>query len=366
MGSMHERPFYSICIANYTFKTISYINSYNTSSVISVRTVQQEILQSDIQSKADKSPVTVADYGSQVLVSLVLNMEVTSGSFSMVAEEDSEDLRKDSAEEILEHITDLVNETLAEDGSYNITLSKEGILSAIDTGKSEGGPSGRHWVLDPIDGTKGFLRGGQYAIALALLDEGKVVLGVLGCPNLPLTSISNLNGSSSGDQTGALFSATIGCGAEVESLEGSPPQKISVCTIDNPVNASFFESYEGAHTMHDLTGSIAEKLGVQAPPVRIDSQAKYGALARGDGAIYLRFPHKGYKEKVWDHAAGAIVVTEAGGVVTDASGNDLDFSKGRFLDVDTGIIATNKQLMPSLLKSVQEAIKEKSQAPSPL
>uniref|UniRef100_A0A453K6S4 Inositol monophosphatase n=2 Tax=Triticinae TaxID=1648030 RepID=A0A453K6S4_AEGTS len=57
---------------------------------------------------------------------------------------------------------------------------------------------------------------------------------------------------------------------------------------------------------------------------------------------------------------------EAGGVVTDASGNDLDFSKGRFLDVDTGIIATNKQLMPSLLKSVQEAIKEKSQAPSPL
>ncbi|KAM3255475.1 hypothetical protein ACQJBY_048630 [Aegilops geniculata] len=260
-------------------------------------------------------------------------MEVTSGSFSMVAEEDSEDLRKDSAEEILEHITDLVNETLAEDGSYNITLCKEGILSAIDTGKSEGGPSGRHWVLDPIDGTKGFLRGGQYAIALALLDEGKVVLGVLGCPNLPLASISNLNGSSSGDQMGALFSATVGCGAEVESLAGSPPQK---------------------------------KLGVQAPPVRIDSQAKYGALARGDGAIYLRFPHKGYKEKIWDHAAGAIVVTEAGGVVTDASGNDLDFSKGRFLDVDTGIIATNKKLMPSLLKSVQEAIKEKSQAPSPL
>ncbi|KAM0862094.1 hypothetical protein ACQ4PT_045488 [Festuca glaucescens] len=330
------------------------------------QTVQQEIEQSDVQSKADKSPVTVADYGSQILVSLVLNMEVTSGSFSMVAEEDSEDLRKDGAGEILERITDLVNETLAEDASFNILLSQEGILSAIDSGKSEGGPSGRHWVLDPIDGTKGFLRGGQYAIALALLDEGKVVLGVLGCPNLPLSSISNLNSSSSGDQIGALFSATIGCGAEVQSLDGSPPQKISVCSTDNPVNASFFESYEGAHTMHDLTGSIAEKLGVQAPPVRIDSQAKYGALARGDGAIYLRFPYKGYREKIWDHAAGAIVVTEAGGLVTDASGNDLDFSKGRFLDLDTGIIATNKQLMPSLLKAVQEAIKEKDQVPSPL
>ncbi|KQJ91962.1 3'(2'),5'-bisphosphate nucleotidase [Brachypodium distachyon] len=331
------------------------------------QTVQQELVQSDVQSKADKTPVTVADYGSQILVSLVLNMEVTSGSFSMVAEEDSEDLRKEGAEEILEHITDLVNETLAEDGSFNISLSQEGILSAIDSGKSEGGPSGRHWVLDPIDGTKGFVRGGQYAIALALLDEGKVVLGVLGCPNLPLTSICNLNGNSSGDQTGVLFSATIGCGAEVQSLDGSPPQKISVCSIDNPVNASFFESYEGAHNMRDVTGSIAEKLGVQAPPVRIDSQAKYGALARGDGAIYLRFPHKGYKEKIWDHAAGSIVVTEAGGIVTDASGKDLDFSKGRCLDdLDTGIVATNKQLMPSLLKAVQEAIKEKNQAPSPL
>ncbi|KAK4790957.1 hypothetical protein SAY86_031370 [Trapa natans] len=83
-----------------------------------------------------------------------------------------------------------MNETVAADGSYHLcTLSTEDILTAIDSGRSEGGPVGRHWVLDPIDGTKGFLRGKQYAIALALLDEGKVVLGVLACPNLPLASI---------------------------------------------------------------------------------------------------------------------------------------------------------------------------------
>jgi 3'(2'), 5'-bisphosphate nucleotidase/inositol polyphosphate 1-phosphatase len=64
-------------------------------------------------------------------------------------------LRKDGAEEILEQIIDLVNETIVDDGSYNISFSKEGILSAIDDGKSKGGSSGRHWVLDPIDGTKG-------------------------------------------------------------------------------------------------------------------------------------------------------------------------------------------------------------------
>ena len=54
---------------------------------------------------------------------------------------------------------------------------------------------------------------------------------------------------------------------------------------------------------------MMQVLGVKAPPVRIDSQAKYGAMARGDAVIYLRFPHAGYREKIWDHAAGAIVIT---------------------------------------------------------
>lgn len=58
-----------------------------------------------------------------------------------------------------------------------------------------------------------------------------------------------------------------------------------------------------------LRDSLMQVLGVKAPPVRIDSQAKYGAMARGDAVIYLRFPHAGYREKIWDHAAGAIVIT---------------------------------------------------------
>lgn len=59
----------------------------------------------------------------------------------------------------------------------------------------------------------------------------------------------------------------------------------------------------------NVTLRCKQKLGVKAPPVRIDSQVKYGALSRGDGAIYMRLPHKGYREKIWDHAAGCIVVT---------------------------------------------------------
>ncbi|XP_022861360.1 3'(2'),5'-bisphosphate nucleotidase-like [Olea europaea var. sylvestris] len=77
-------------------------------------------------------------------------------SFSLVAEEDSEDLRKEEAQGTLKRITELVNETLASDGMADMMpLSEEDVLVAIDSGKSEGGPHGQHWVLDPIDGTKG-------------------------------------------------------------------------------------------------------------------------------------------------------------------------------------------------------------------
>jgi 3'(2'), 5'-bisphosphate nucleotidase len=68
--------------------------------------------------------------------------------------------------------------------------------------------------------------------------------------------------------------------------------------------------------------------------------AKYAAIARGDAEIFMKFAKAGYKEKIWDHAAGVLIVQEAGGVVTDAGGRPLDFSKGRFLEgLDRGIVA---------------------------
>lgn len=48
-----------------------------------------------------------------------------------------------------------------------------------------------------------------------------------------------------------------------------------------------------------------------------------GVLARGDAAINMRFPKPGYREKIWDHAAGALIVQEAGAVISDASGARL-------------------------------------------
>jgi 3'(2'), 5'-bisphosphate nucleotidase/inositol polyphosphate 1-phosphatase len=154
------------------------------------------------------------------------------------------------------------------------------------------------------------VRGDQYAVALGLLENGEIVVGVLGCPNLPMTSIAHGVPKDSNEPVGCLFTASKGAGTFVQSLDGKlQPQQVYVSNVEDPAWATFCESYESGHSNQSLTANIARVLGVTAPPVRIDSQAKYGAMARGDAVIYLRFPHPGYREKIWDHAAGSIVIT---------------------------------------------------------
>ncbi|XP_017622065.1 SAL1 phosphatase-like [Gossypium arboreum] len=165
-------------------------------------------------------------------------------------------------------------------------------------------------------------------------------------------------------EVGCLFFAEVGGGTYMQPLDGSSVVKVQVSVVENPEEASFFEPYEAAHSMHDLSSLIAQHCRLE-----LTVRQKYGALSRGDGAIYLRFPYKGYREKIWDHAAGCIVVTdmdqfhsiiEAGGVVIDTAWQPLDFSKGKHLDMDTGIIVTNQKLMPLLLNVVKKSLKEKA------
>ena len=132
---------------------------------------------------------------------------------------------------------------------------------------------------------------------------------------------------------------------------------IGVTEIDDPSIASFCESVESAHSSHSDAALISQILGVTAPPIRIDSQCKYAALARGDASIYMRLPTSDdYLEKIWDHAAGWIIVKEAGGEVTDVYGKPLDFSLGRELRHNTGILGTNGKLHPKVVDAVRRVL----------
>jgi 3'(2'), 5'-bisphosphate nucleotidase len=222
------------------------------------------------------------------------------------------------------------------------SLQVEDLGGALDRGGYRGGGTGRYWVLDPIDGTKGFLRGDQYAIALALVVDGAVKVGVLGCPNLP--------DPKPGTGAGRLFSAVRGGGAVSHDLGGEQRSAIHVNGVSDPAQAVVCESVEAAHAAHSVQAGIARRLGITAPPYRIDSQCKYAVVARGEASIYLRLPRDpSYREKVWDHAAGALIIEEAGGRVSDLDGRPLDFSQGRVLGTHRGIVATNSAIHEQLL-----------------
>jgi HAL2 family 3'(2'),5'-bisphosphate nucleotidase len=309
------------------------------------RKVQGNLVTAETVQKKDKSPVTVADFASQAVVCRALHGAFP--SVPVVGEEDSKDLRADGADRLRASVTEHVAMVVAGHPS------DDDVLAWIDHGGwTPDGSKGAYWTLDPIDGTKGFLRGEQYAIALALIENGKVTLGVLGCPNLPLVD--------GADENGILLTAVRGQGARLLRLtdHGAGGTGVHVSSVGEAKDARFCESVESGHSDQDASVQIACTLGITQAPYRIDSQCKYAAVARGDASIYLRLPTSAeYREKIWDHAAGAIVVEEAGGVVTDVHGKPLDFSRGRKLQENQGIIATNGRFHDQVVAAVQPALK---------
>lgn len=128
--------------------------------------------------------------------------------------------------------------------------------------------------------------------------------------------------------------------------------RVSECS--GPKAARVCESVEAAHSSHDDAARVAEHLGIATDPVRLDSQAKYGIVAAGEAEIYLRLPTRAdYREKIWDHAAGALLVAEAGGTVTDVAGKPLEFHHGRELSANRGVIATNGHLHEQVLAALR-------------
>lgn len=318
-------------------------------------------------SKDDKSPVTIGDFGAQALIIHAIRSNFPKDE--IVGEEEASSLRENK--NLSSQIWDLVKDASLEDQRSESELggpveSEEQMLQAIDAGNSAGGAHGRIWALDPIDGTLGFLRGGQYAVCLALIEDGDVKVGVLGCPNLPIDDTAPLSadiGDSSGSGRGVLFGAVAGSGATSRPLSRGAlqtSQPIRMKSVPDITDATFCESVEPSHSSHGDQAEIAEKLGITKESVRMDSQAKYGSIARGAGDLYLRLPvRKDYQEKIWDHAAGDVIVREAGGAVTDAEGARLDFSQGRTLKENKGVVAAPSAVHARVLEAVKSVLGSK-------
>ncbi|MCX8063970.1 MAG: 3'(2'),5'-bisphosphate nucleotidase [Candidatus Hydrogenedentes bacterium] len=285
-----------------------------------------------VEYKDDMSPVTFADLGVQLIITAWLTENFN--GFSLIAEE--------SLNEFFTHLRKVVSvkKLLSQFGVEIGVLDMIRIFRANRL-KEENPRS--FWVLDPVDGTKGFLRGGQYAISLAYVEEGRVKAGFLVCPRLGLPELLGVATS------GCIFFAEDGKGAWIMPL-CDVNRKVSI-KVSNRVDfkeSVLLCSYESTHTDREKTEKFKSILGINRE-VFVDSQVKYGLLACGLGDLMLRFPPKDqpdYREKIWDHAGGAIVLQEAGGRLTDLYGGGFEFKPFQYFHDNVGVFASNGILHP--------------------
>ncbi len=280
--------------------------------------------------KSEREPVTVADFGSQAII-----LRAIAAGFpddAVRAEEGSIDLAS-AGTAAVDGVTAAVGDAL------DLAVTPGEVFAWID---HRGRPGSRLWAIDPIDGTKGFLRGDQFAVAVGLIDHGVPVLGILGCPRLELSGMQ-----------GVLVWGGPGMGTFVQSLGDGKVRRITVSGVTDPVRARILGSVEAAHGDPELLRRVVEHLGIGGGWVRIDSQAKYAAVAAGMAEIYVRPRNReDWRERVWDHAAGAAIVAGAGGTITDLDGLPLDFTTGDVLDLNRGVLVSNGGLHGAVLEAL--------------
>lgn len=345
------------------------INAVQRAAYI-IRSLQRLLLQSTktTSTKVDDTPVTVADFAVQAFIIDALSRAFPTDLF--IAEEDSATVRSNNA--ICSSVLSILQLATGDrwtPGRLYAALDKG---SHCDAGSSHhtaqpASPSQpqRVWVLDPIDGTKGFLRGEHCCTGLGLLVDGAVHLSVLGCPNLnllrllqgsaydnrPITYIDlavatgntkyvgyqqdnnnsesqNKNVIISHPDSGSVYFAVTNQGAFARTLSmplGSAFE-VSTSEVRDASKARLCESAEAAFGDRDTTARAAAQLRMQSDFLRIDGMCKHCVVGAGAAGGTLRLPPAGYREKIWDHVAGDHFVREAGGVVTDLRGRRLDYS----------------------------------------
>ncbi len=312
--------------------------------------------------KHDRSPVTVADFSIQALFAARLEKEFPGDA--LVAEEDALDLLKTAQQPLWKQVQEWVRHFLPE-------ADEKKILSWIEKGGAKA--TGRYWVLDPVDGTKGFLSGEQYAVALALIENGTVKLGVLACPNLREGHFADVGGPGTlafaekgkgAWQTPLSLSFSSSPGAVIPAKAGIhfPPtdlQPLKVSSCKKLSDAVLLRSCDETHMNVEKTENLLKNLNMTKPPIEMSSLAKHAMLAAGGADFFLRLlPSKnpGYREKIWDQAPGLVIIEEAGGLLTDSEGKPLDFTHGRTLAQNRGLLGANPHLHPQILSALKQII----------
>ncbi|CAA0835967.1 Putative PAP-specific phosphatase- mitochondrial [Striga hermonthica] len=340
--------------------------------------VQKSLFANDgkVVEKLDQTPVTIADFGVQALVSL--EMGKLFPSIPLVAEEDSGFVRQNN---LVDVVVQVVND---KSSLRDEAFSQDDVLKAIDRGGKDaylfGQEPATYWILDPIDGTRGFVKGSEalYVVGLALVVEGEIVLGVMGCPNWQDgDSRPEVEGKENTDsRSGIIMISHVNWGTwrttlwNTQNSDTKLAHKWTRCLVDSlhDVHEARFcipesQTWESLPLSTQFNATThADNVGennVLLLPACCGSLCKYLMVASGRASVFFLRARTKSVIRVWDHAVGVICILEAGGKVTDWNGSKLDFSADqtgrRVLYPSGGILVSNDSLHNQILEVISSS-----------
>lgn len=289
---------------------------------------QEKLKQNQVEQKKDGTVVSICDFACQTIVMNGLQKEFPTDYV----------LGEEEVGKADDEFLGLVKSLLPEDLDP-VKICSRAVMTIEDSYK-------RCWVIDPIDGTYGFVVNGNYAIATALLVDRHVVCSIVAWPrhDKSITGI-DLDGP-------VIFAAAEGHGAYAIDLNNKRirltkpvnPKPISITSKQHVGNAVSLQHY------------IMEKIGF-TENIEMVSMTKGFVVAAGGASIYVRIPWGANEENVWDIAPFELFVREAGGIGTTGMGEPIEYRQnGRVAGTQEGLLFTNRG--PEFHQKVLEAYRE--------
>ena len=305
--------------------------------------------------KDDRSPVTIADFAAQALAFAALKAKFPDDGF--LGEESSKQLAENAT--LKDWTWKIVQETAKEHSASTDGLAApkdaDEMLRIIDLGAPKKTKDGqvqprefeqnkRYWVMDPVDGTSRFKKGGQYAIALALMKDGEELLGVLACPNLkydesilPDAPVKRMIKDWEVDQDGMglMLSAVRGQGATVRQMSRKSLGKEVVLRRKSNTtdlsNLHFVDSRESPKTDWEKVQQLAHATSSPYPGSNIySSHMRYADMILGKSNwAMVRFPKEPNQQHallIHDHVGSLLICRESGLETTTLYGDSIDFT----------------------------------------
>lgn len=316
-------------------------------AAILCREVQHSSLRSMNKMSKDANetePVTIADYGSQVIIGRALSEHFPDDA--VIAEEGGSQFLELTTDKQKAEIINLLTTI------FDQNITQDDIVRWLDQGIDKSDAK-RTWIIDPIDGTKGFVAMRHYAIGIGIVEEGQPTGAIIAAPGYG-------DGVSGDDDEGLMFYIKEGKAYQEPLLGKGEAKQIFVSKRNDDLR--IVQSFEKKHASKSRMATVREKADMSDADVyELDSMEKYALVANGDADVYLRLPNLSSTRPhmIWDHAPGVALVLAAGGSVSDVDGSPLDFSKGRTLP-NRGMLVSNGQVHDRLLKAVAELLEEEA------